>query len=613
VIWVLLLSFPTVQEPDLDISWRMCLGHFCKHHAQAGIDYIWTYGPLGTFLGLVYDPDLFWWHYAWELVVKGALAFLIVCLGGYLKTVSLRLLAFCGLAMVVLGPVNDPVYVLGIVSLGIIPLRRPVRGDSLPAWALVAGSVLLALLALTKFTFFLLAALVWLVLLAGLWRDRRQWVVVLLGFPVAVLTMWCLLGQSIWNFPRFLRAAFEISSGYSKAMSSPGDTAHILCAWAGLGSVALLACCYPRAAFRSTRNRLGLLLLASVLLFVWKHGFVRQDPPHTSIFFGFLLLAPVLVEVVLGKDQGPNRLWVLAVVLCLGTALAGAPILLPRAADLERWPANFVALLRPGLFRTDQERMQSVGSANRSLPGLGRLIGDGTVDMISHDQALVLGNGWNYHPRPVFQGYSAYTPALLEANAAFYRGPQAPAFVLCNLESVDRRLVSADDGPTLLEVLRAYRPAATERGYLLLRRIEGTQAPAAPRPILWEGTLTFEQALDLGELPGDMQTLSLGIEESAWGKLVTLVFRQPPVWVDLELENGDVLTRRLVPSIVAGEFLINPLVEDTEALHRLYRGQPLPRVRRLSVHVDPEHRGHFQDRITVTVREAALAGPAEGR
>src|SRR5262249_35254198 len=55
-----------------------CLGHFLKHRSQAGVDYVWSYGPLGYFTTAAFDPDLFAARVAWELVVKLALAWLLL-------------------------------------------------------------------------------------------------------------------------------------------------------------------------------------------------------------------------------------------------------------------------------------------------------------------------------------------------------------------------------------------------------------------------------------------------------------------------------------------------------------------------------------------------------
>src|SRR5262249_35047162 len=76
--------------------------------------------------------------------------------------------------------------------------------------------------------------------------------------------------------------------------------------------------------------------------------------------------------------------------------------------------------------------------------------------------------------------------ALLSANAARYRGADAPAFVLFQMAPLDGRWPASEDGDALVELLRAYRPVLREKGFLLLRR---TASPASEveRPLVQEG------------------------------------------------------------------------------------------------------------------------------
>src|SRR5205085_8673281 len=77
----------------------------------------------------------------------------------------------------------------------------------------------------------------------------------------------------------------------------------------------------------------------------------------------------------------------------------------------------------------------------RQLPAV-----DGSVDAFSWTQRSVLASGLDYRPRPVIQGYAAYTPKLAAINAAFLRGERAPDNVLFDLQSTDAHYASQEDG-----------------------------------------------------------------------------------------------------------------------------------------------------------------------
>src|SRR5438105_3433083 len=74
-VWASMLSLPApASESDLNLdkSWEQDLAYLHRHHAQAGKDYIFAYGPLGVFYGQFYDPSLYWSKYAWEVLLKFA-------------------------------------------------------------------------------------------------------------------------------------------------------------------------------------------------------------------------------------------------------------------------------------------------------------------------------------------------------------------------------------------------------------------------------------------------------------------------------------------------------------------------------------------------------------
>ena len=91
VLWLKFLRFPVEDTaPDLDFSWKLSLASFFKQRAHAGVDYVWTYGPLGYFTTDTYDSDLFWLKYVWEMIFAAVLAGLFTRLGAMLPSRSLR-------------------------------------------------------------------------------------------------------------------------------------------------------------------------------------------------------------------------------------------------------------------------------------------------------------------------------------------------------------------------------------------------------------------------------------------------------------------------------------------------------------------------------------------
>src|SRR5262249_22146533 len=223
-------------------------------------------------------------------------------------------------------------------------------------------------------------------------------------------------------------------------------------------------------------------------------------------------------------------------------------------------------------------------------------------DQLSCDQALVLLNRWNYRPRPVFQGYSAYTPALLADNAAFFRGGGGPRFLLWRLRAVDDRLPASEDGPALLEVFRRYRPVAEEGGFVLLER----QPPSAnvARTAVWEGDGDLDEEVRLDGLAGTAHVVTIRIEDTSGGKLTKLFFRPPPIFLRVRTDDGAESRYRLIPALASAGFLLDPLLRDDDDVMRWYRGDAVPRAVAFAVGGSAAVRACCGGRCRVVVEDA---------
>lgn len=599
LLWLALLDFPHyVASTGIDSSWMRCLGHFLTNRAQCGVDYAWTYGPLGYFVQFVFDANLFWWKYAWEIVVKFAFAWLLLRWASQLRGVWLRA-SFVALVFVFLSGTIDTLYLLCLLLLGLLPLhdescRTPRR--------LAAGTILLAFLSFTKFTFLLVGAVVWAIVLLTPGLSRRLRAALAVGYPLTLLLVWSLLGQSSANILAFFTTSWKIARGYDGAMVHESDPRTV---YVGLAGVILFLCLlasYPPSLLRRRENSLGVALLCIGVFLVWKHGFVRQYS-HTPYFFGFLLFAPFAVEGLLGEQTTSNRFRIASmtglIVLCI---MAHGPIPRPSVL-LSRLLANERIVLSPTRLERYLDKWQENLADEWDLPEIRRLVGEDSIDLISLSQGVVFLNRLNYHPRPIFQSYSAYTLDLLEWNAAFYRSEKAPAFVLCLWLPIDERFPTMEDAPTLLELFRRYRFVTQEKGILLLkRRSDDSDLSEVERPILMQRTIAFGEEVRLDELGAEPKLCSIHIDYTLSGRLTKALFRSPAVFLDVDTIDGNSHSFRLIPAMAQSDFLVDPLLRNQKDFLALYTGQPLPRVRSFSIRLSSEAQGSFCDRVTITVR-----------
>jgi glycosyltransferase involved in cell wall biosynthesis len=589
---------------ELDASWQQALVYAHQQGWRAGVDYVFTFGPLGYLLTWVFDPGSFAARAAWDAGITAVLSGLAVYL---LRTVRplwaglVALLFFTVLAPLRIGAIPDCKYVLVVAGLavGLLDRRRP----NLPLTAAALG--LFAALALTKFTFLMHTAVLGGLVLAHVAHTRGGRPAALLaGWSVAAFgLLWVGAGQSMVDLPTFLRRSLDQSNGYAEAMHLNGAWDEVFAAVAG----ALLLT--VAAGLRTSGPKLHRLLVTAAVgwvLFVFFKGcFVRHEPGRVESFFWLLGALSFLIwpAVRLGHGQRRTALALLGVTAALG--LYGSATRIDRWRVPSEWAEwvrrNADGLIHPSAGYAASEAQSQAARERADLPGVRAVVGDRSIDMVTIRPGLLIANGLNWTPRPVFQSYSAHTAELQRLNRDFFRGPTAPDFVLFRGETIDGRLPTQDDGPTLLELLRRYEPRTAERGYLLLER----RAQSGPDPLgdrLLERSVRFGEEIDLAALGPGPKAVSFRIDPSPLGRAKAFLYRPPTVYLRVRLTGGEVRTYRLVPGMVQDPVLIDPLPATPDDFQTLFTTGLRPGVAGVTPFVARPGEGmYFAETVACTV------------
>jgi hypothetical protein len=199
--------------------------------------------------------------------------------------------------------------------------------------------------------------------------------------------------------------------------------------------------------------------------------------------------------------------------------------------------------------------------------GLPRL--EGRVDTYSYDQADLLANGLAWAPRPVFQSYSAFTPALADANRAHLTGGAAPEWVVFGPQPIDDRFPSIEDGPSWPELLENYRPSAEVGDKVLLERVA---KPSGAEPVVWDGTLD----LALGEritVPrgGPVRFVAIDGAPSLLGQAALTLYKSVPLQLTVWTADGMQRTYRLPAGMARAGFVLSPVVTSASEFAMLYQ------------------------------------------
>jgi hypothetical protein len=611
-VTALLLTFLITRIPrevatnSLDSSWGAVLSYAHEKRLQFGTDIVFTYGPLG-FL----DQQWFTGRGEGLRIFFEFLRGFGIALGACLLAWRMNLVWRCVfLGVFVLLPATihpekiEPLMETGLFCWGVLNLLEAGRRNRFFA----LGLVLMATLgSLGKFTFCLMAAMTVAVVACELVNRGRQklGLGLVAGYGLSFLIGWVLLRQDLFRLGVYLANALSVSIGYEETMG--WKTAQDI--WtAGVLMVALalaVALIYSVAADGKGSRRPG---LRRVMLFAWMAGFVFLLWKHGFIRHKMDLFATAVPVLVLALDALPcayktARLWARACALsCCLVAVVFVGMLTPGyfgeivSRDVSLISSNLGTLLKPSAYL---ERMTNALDTERDvaqLPRIRGLIGQATVDVFGQYQSFALFNDLNYHPRPVFQSYSAYNENLMKLNDDRYNADAAPEFVLFNLEPIDGRFPALEDAYTLRNLLINYEPIECEGRFLLLKH---RQSLVPEMSLLKEGSARPGEPINFSEFGDADIWMEISVQPTWRGRLRQLFFKPSEIYLGVwrgQPGSQPMGFRAPVPMLAAG-FLASPLVFHNQEMVDCYTGQDLQRPGAFSVNVESRELNFWQDEI----------------
>ena len=574
---IFLLFFAFVVPPladagdHLDRSWAEAGCEVLLGHRQLGADIIFTMGPLSPFYSVPFSERLYWFVYAGNCLVAAVCAVSGWIVLRSFRNVAIQLaVAVCLIgAALILGRYDA--LLAGSAAVTASSLVYPEQSKRLAVYA--AGGAVLGFLALLKFNLFVLSAAVLAVVLVSsvLGRMLRESLVLLVGFVMTFTIAWCLCGQKLSGIGTYVRESLEISQGYEGAMMLWNF--HSATAAIGLQILllcGLVVCLMQGQMWRLTRGfwTVFLVVLGTTLV-SFRHATVRADAFHLSGMFVFnFVLGALLLDRVLATDQTRKRpvLLLCFVVTCI--SIPPAVSLIWRGDSGHTFPAKLLVdrwryLTDPSAYLRMRVQQRGQAQARYRLAEVSRIVGGASVDLLSYSQGVLFLNELKWHPRPVFQGYSAYTAALSEKNRKYLTSDTAPAFLLLRVETIDTRYPASDDAASLAQILAGYDFVLKESDYLLFRRKADTRA--AVKRLLNRQEVQLNRWVEVPAIGPDFGIgLGLRVDQSILGRLAGLCFRTVPVHIDFKMVGGSVVRFRAIPSMYDGWVLVNPFIRNTQ-------------------------------------------------
>ena len=596
--------FPSGTQPpplELDPSWHVALEYAAVHHLQFGTQIVFTFGPLGflstrTSMGHLEGARIAF-AFFWSAMIALAATALAKRLKGWVRYAFLAWLVVFTLSE----GLDQTAFFVMAYGAWLLLVDNPKQRWQAPLFIL--AFIVLSLIKLS----FLTAGFASLALVVVYWIQQRKILRALLlalAAPAGFIAFWAALGQSPSHLAPWFRHGLELESGYSAAMNLVPKTP-VFCA--ALAALALFACVLVATLVRAHRGLLtwaGLITLAQYVFLAWKEGFTRSGDWHTFVFLWFLPLAMAFcfLEDPSSAPTASQR-WVVngAFATSMMFCLAAANFQIPGFAgqQLIQWPRR-AAHSEEMIFATLRGRSYDLYADCRDSKNVRPLlldhakdvIGNESVDVMNFLLAAAVVNEMNYQPRPVIQGFVAYTPALQSLNAEYFRGAGRPHFVMLCHEATDGRFPTLEDSAALNYVLNNYVPVARDGRFLILQ--QRTTEDLAFR-LVHEESLGFGEKLDLRPWAQGPLFMSVGIAPTVLGRAVTTLYQQHPLYMRISTGQGEE-RYRIIPSMAERPFLVNPLLDSNYDIMNLYASFPGKELESVTFERPPqgsvEFRGH---------------------
>jgi hypothetical protein len=470
----------------IDPSWHMGLNVGLDQGIDHGEELLFTYGPLGFMKsGLML--------YEWPARIAGAyglvahLALSLSLVWAARRSFPLPVaVALALIAAVLIRGDGGGVLFRTDATVPVVALVWCVAAlrDDAPSWAprlvAYAGGFVAAIELLAKLNTGVVVLALVAVTVAAIEPDRRR---NLIGFgttfAVSVAALWLLAGQGLGDVGAYLGGAFEIVSGYSSAMRQEAAGRGEDYVVGGLALVLLVSAAWVSTRTQPRRTQIAAAaVVALYVLAAYKSGFVRHSVFHAAAFFATILGGCLAFRLPLQ----PGLRYAAALSIAAVGIVAG--LTTHRSGDVEYPMADPIANLGDGATRLatlmDGGRLADEIAANRAQmtaqydldPRTLELVREGSVHVDSWEAGVAWAYGLEWRPLPVFQTYSAYTPALDERNADALASPDGPERILRQRTfPVDNRYPGFESPAAAVQMLCNFRAVRTTERWQTLERV----------------------------------------------------------------------------------------------------------------------------------------------
>lgn len=551
------MIFPAFRSAGngTDLSWMLAVNKAFQNHFRFGEDVIFTYGPLG-FLSTrlpAYIPH--WIFLVFDLFFVGLILHILEGLRKRLPfkawisygLIILSLLSLCGIYF-------DNTFILKFAFF-YLAYNCGLRNLILAAIVSLFSILIKISVGIILFAAFPIAVIISMIVRK---ITVLEGILLILSFYVAFSLLALALHISM---PEYFIGALHLIGAYPDVMyMPPGVFNPWIYVWVAL--IILLLYVIFSVSFLSRRPKLAQVFVWLGISFytfmIFKASFVRMDHNHILTFFS-LMPFPLFFSIAYLKRLRPWQYYLLAFAAVISCAV---PLRSP-----QQWrtilgkPRALLSYLGSLGEKPDQVHWAQF-SKDYILPqNLKSAIGDSSTNVVPSELSILFYNKLKYRPSPAVQ-YFGWDPWLLEKNAAFFGGPQAPYFLFYGQRVLDNRYPLFDESLSLISIMQHYSLQSRFHDFLLLRK-RNTPLDRRTDTLIHDGRFRFGRWFPV---PGDSGILLLQAEPSysLAGEAHRLFFQPPHLSIEIEDEGGQRRSYRLPKTFIYGGVILNKDVQTIE-------------------------------------------------
>ena len=580
----------SVTNVELDDSWHNVYKWLLQQNYNFGKDIIYTFGPLAGYLLNSYNSEYIMSNTLVNIGFVFYFIMLIFCIKVKLENniINVRSLGISSLAIaifLILWPIPDVMaFIIVLCSFSYMRLLNYKYN-----FIILVQILLLVVLSNIKFSYLLATLLCFCIsiLLGFARKEYKEQCILFFIYVCCFIIVWILIGQSIYDLPAYFYNFFDMALAYNGAMG-----AIYIKYWQIFDIIAILTLVLAIFSITYGINKEKFLsrefldfdigIFAIFLLWTaFKYGMGRHDL-HQNAFFEYVMLVSILLPSIYKNSYKISLLNKVSFIIYMVSALCvifGTSMVYHNKFDvitsrvnipIQNIQSNYSILFNTNsIKRIFEQNELNIYQKEASLTSFAKIINNDTVDVYNYRQNYAILNDFNYRPRPVFQGYQTFTKNLMEKNENFILTNPSD-YIIFKQETIDNRLGLMDDSMWLAEVLNNYDLVAEERDLLLLKKKESFQE--VKRFKVSDGVVDFDDIIDIPCKNGERISISMEIENSVLGKILSMLWKPPIVEMELIKDNGDVVVRRIIPSMIRTPVYIDGVIDNNDDVINLVNG-----------------------------------------